>query len=88
MDEIVATSRDLRRIRAGTTERGGREGAEAVFSCACACRVEVKRNDVEKFRLPGKLHRVRAVRDFPGSMGPISANGDSTIDCSSRQYWG
>lgn len=78
-DEIVATSRDLSNMRAGTTERGGKEGLGAVFSCACACRVEAKRNVVEAFRL-GKLHRVRTVKGFPGR--PISLRCDSIIDYS------
>lgn len=81
-DEIVETSNDLSKMRAGTIERGGKEGLGAVFSCACACacRVEVERNDVEIFRLPGKLRLVRAVNGFLGSMGPISAINGSTLD--------
>lgn len=84
-EEIVATSKDLRRIRVGTTDRGGRVALDAVFdctcACACACKVEVKRNVVVAFTLLGILHRVRAVRGFPGSMGPITSNDTSKNDC-------
>lgn len=84
MEEIVATSRDLSRIRVGTTARGGRGAAEAIFDCACvwawACTVEVKRNVVVVFTLLGKPHRESAARGFPGSMGPIVWNVTLDID--------
>lgn len=69
-DDIVETSRDLSKTRAGKAERGGSVGLGAVFTCACACAcsVEVKRSEIDVFTfLVGRVHRARAVRGFPGS---------------------
>lgn len=72
-DDIVETSRDLSKTRAGKAERGGSVGLGAVFTCACACSVEVKRSEIDVFTLlVGRVHRARAVRGFPGSTVPIS----------------
>lgn len=70
-DDIVETSRDLSKPRAGKAESGGSVGLGAVFACACS--VEVKRSEIDVFTLlVGRVHRARAVRGFPESTVPIS----------------